>query len=333
MNKPARLSDSEITDMLRRRTARPAPYWLASATLESLASERARHPARTTGRSARRPLILLAAAALLLGGGALATGSGAMRLWSITPSQTTSGGMWPQSSLDEVRAAQAGADAGDPDYTWQVEPGLVDSDYETAIRQPGQVELVDRFLREVLGWRAYAVWDAGAGIDRDGSYYTFHDLRYLRCAAGRTDPLYPDESCAPTIDDLHYESVSVDLAQIDRQDQDGIWVVSRWELTAPFAQSDPATAEAQGAARLQAYLAARVAGTGADGYVQVEGQDAVPLLYATTTGAPYERYEIERRDRGRAADVVGPGPGIDPGCQCDDRERSSGHPDVHLPRR
>jgi hypothetical protein len=85
MNGPSRLSDREVTDMLRRRSARPAPHGLASAILESLASEPARHPARTTGRSAKRPLILLAAAALLLAGGALAAGSGALRLWSITP--------------------------------------------------------------------------------------------------------------------------------------------------------------------------------------------------------------------------------------------------------
>jgi len=85
MNESSRLSDGEVTDMLRRRSARPAPSGLASAILESLASERARHPARTPGRSAKRPLMLLAAAALLLGGGALAAGSGALRLWSITP--------------------------------------------------------------------------------------------------------------------------------------------------------------------------------------------------------------------------------------------------------
>jgi hypothetical protein len=84
MNEQSRLSDSEVTDMLRRRTARPAPDRLASVILESLASERARHPARTMGRSAKRPLMLLAAA-LLLGGGALAAGSGALRLWSLTP--------------------------------------------------------------------------------------------------------------------------------------------------------------------------------------------------------------------------------------------------------
>ena len=33
--------------------------------------------------------------------------------------------MWPQSSQDEVIEAQGRADAGDPDYTWQVDPSLV----------------------------------------------------------------------------------------------------------------------------------------------------------------------------------------------------------------
>ena len=36
-------------------------------------------------------------------------------------SPATSGGMWPQSTLDEVRAAQELADAGDPAYTWQLD--------------------------------------------------------------------------------------------------------------------------------------------------------------------------------------------------------------------
>ena len=79
MNELSRLSDREVTDMLRRRSARPAPDGLASAVLESLASERARHPVRTAGRSAKRPLVLLAAAALLLVGGAMAAGSGLLR--------------------------------------------------------------------------------------------------------------------------------------------------------------------------------------------------------------------------------------------------------------
>ena len=71
-----------------------------------------------------------------------------------TPDPTISGAMWPQSNLEEVQEAQERADAGDPDYTWQVDAQLFTDDTWT-IKEPGQVELVDRFLREVLGWEAY----------------------------------------------------------------------------------------------------------------------------------------------------------------------------------
>jgi len=423
MNEASRISDREVTDMLRRRSARPAPAGLASAILESLASERARNPARTTGRSAKRPLMLLAAAALLLGGGALAAASGALRLWSTVPpdprsafvgtwvstsdadggtqtmtvtlgaersvaivvtdtvatvcsgtsstmtgrgtvdgdslviatpdyrcddgseaqavsgppleeqlrnltyrrdaaqdiltagggiwlregaappsyeptaspgSMAASGGMWPQSTLEEVHAAQAGADAGDTNYTWQLDARIFKDD--TWINDSGyKIELVDRFLREVLGWDAYTL-NPFEGMARDGAYDVFYDQRYLRCAPGRSNSLYPDESCAPTIDGLHYESVSVDLAQLDRQDQDGIWVVNRWRTTPPFAQADPVAVEAQARERLEAFLAARVTGHGAEGLVQAQAGAAKSLLYTTTSGQRYKRYEIERVD-------------------------------------
>ena len=56
----------------------------------------------------------------------------------------------------------------------------------------GQVELVDRFLREVLGWEAYLLQPMGrrgpATAWTDGA---LTDQRYLRCAPGRTNPLYP----------------------------------------------------------------------------------------------------------------------------------------------
>lgn len=50
--------------------------------------------------------------------------------------------------------------------------------------------------------------------------------------------------------------------------------------------------------RLEEFLAARIAGTGAEGMVEVlhDPDIDVPLLYATSSGAPYERYEIERVD-------------------------------------
>jgi hypothetical protein len=216
-------------------------------------------------------------------------------------------GMWPQSSLEEVREAQARADAGDPAYTWQVAPQLSSEEWWGYLREPG-AEIVERFLREELGWdgflfNPYAENGAAGGAIRG--------IVYLRCAPGETNPLYPiapeghqeapgAERCAPTIDDLRYETVSLDLAQLDRRGPDGIWVVSRWTMTAPFTQTDPRVAEADATALLEDFLQARVEGQGAEGYVEVVGGGqplgtlGVPLLYATTTGAPYERSELER---------------------------------------
>ena len=53
---------------------------------------------------------------------------------------TVSADMWPQSTLEEVQEAQELADAGDADYTWQVDPQLT-SDEEiraTCRRPPGR---------------------------------------------------------------------------------------------------------------------------------------------------------------------------------------------------
>jgi hypothetical protein len=218
--------------------------------------------------------------------------------WDETnPEPTVSADMWPQSTLEEVQEAQELADAGDPDYTWQVDPQLTsdEDDPSAPLAEGHQIELVDRFLRQVLGWEAY-MWNPWEGD-------VFNDQHYLRCAPGRTNPLYPPgpeaeggELCAPTIDDLQYESVSLDLAQLDRLGPEGIWVVNGWRLTAPFRQADPVVVEARLTERLEEFLTARIAGQGAELHVLVDPELDVPLLYATTSGAPYERYEIERVD-------------------------------------
>ena len=216
-----------------------------------------------------------------------------------------SGGMWPQSSLDEVTEAQALADAGDPAYTWQVDPRLFSVEWWEYLRQPG-TEIVERFLRDELGWDGF-LFNPFLGDDGDGAADgVIRGLVYLRCAPGETNSLYPIPSggdavgagsCAPTIDEFRYETVSLDLTQPDERGPDGIWVVSRWAISAPFTQADPNIAEAEAIALLEDFLRARIEGEGAEGHVEVNGPyvlHEVPLLYATTSGAPYERYEIER---------------------------------------
>ena len=229
---------------------------------------------------------------------------------SDSPSSSQSpipGGMWPQSNIEEVRVAQELADAGDPEYAWQVDPQLSSEEGWSHLIGPGGPEIVERFLREELGWESF-LFNVFVGSDGDGPVGGHTDLTYLRCAPGEANLLYssvPDQpqgagSCAPTIDDLRYETVRLDLAQLDRQGATGIWVVRRWAMDDPFAQIDPNLAEANVTARLEKFLAARIAGEGAEGYVDVDaggmrvfGLDEVPLLYGTSTGAPYERYEID----------------------------------------
>jgi hypothetical protein len=223
-----------------------------------------------------------------------------------TPAPATSGTMWPQTSLEEVRAAQELADADDPAYTWQVDGGLTSEEWWDYIRGSG-TEIVDRFIREVMGWEQFvfnpyepSVYPTEEGVLR---------VVYLRCSPGGTNTWYPTapssghneapgiERCAPTIGDDRFESVSIDIAQPGDRGRSGIWVVTRWSTTAPFAQVDPGVAEARATGLLEEFLAARVAGQGAEGIVACCGAyqaPEFPLLYATTGGAPYERYEFEQ---------------------------------------
>jgi hypothetical protein len=224
---------------------------------------------------------------------------------SVAAESPRSGSMWPQSTTEEVQAAQDRADAGDAAYTWQVDPGLSDPYGEWwAYISAGGVDIVERFLREKLGWDQF-LFNAFLPLE-----YTTEEgvlqVAYVRCAPGKTNTLYkafPEgdygasaASCAPTIDALHYETVLLDLKQPGKTGPTGVWVVERWTMLPPFAQTDPVIAEAEATARLKKFLEARVAGNGAEGYVDLVGVGStgeLPLLYTTSAGAPYERSEFE----------------------------------------
>jgi hypothetical protein len=215
-----------------------------------------------------------------------------------------------------VRDAQRLADAGDPRYTWQVDPELGwQGSYEQERSVFESSEIVARFIREELGWEDFQYWPGGHG--NSGINY-LEDNAFIRCEAGGTNPLYPDDQrggeCAPTIDELRYEWVSIDLVRLDsrtltfdsgREDPSGIWVVSAWRMLEPMEQVTPPSEEAA-AAVLEEFLQARIEGEGAERHVDVAAESArgeiwwnqpqpgdIPLLYSTTTGAPYERFEFE----------------------------------------
>jgi hypothetical protein len=212
---------------------------------------------------------------------------------SASPSTPASGGMWPQTTMEEIRQAQLRADAGDPDYTWQVDP-LLEQHNDEGGRSwmrlvEGQPEIADRFLREVLGWDEYMVnVYAGRADGNEAADGVYSDIGYLRCAPGEANRLEQGDTCKPTLDDLHYETVSIDLAQLDQRGPDGIWIVNGWRMSAPYA---PVT---EVSALVENFLQARIDGHGAEAlvYSSAEATD-LPLLYATTTGSRYERYEIE----------------------------------------
>ena len=187
---------------------------------------------------------------------------------TVTPMPTAqpsiSGSMWPQSSTEEVRRAQERADAGDPDYTWQVDPQLVGGPtdgWDEHLIETG-VQVTERFLRDELGWDAF-MFNPEQGFGDDGGIDgIIRNLVYLRCAPGEANSLYPiagdegasgAERCAPTIDDLRYETVSIDLSQPVRRGADGIWVVNRWNIATPFAQADPKVVQAEAEARLESF--------------------------------------------------------------------------------
>ena len=214
----------------------------------------------------------------------------------------TSGGMWPQTSLEEVRQAQARADDGDPEVMWQV-TGVLEG--QLGQHHPKDAPIFLHFLEDKLGWENYR-WDE-AFAHPDG--LVDGDVVYVRCASGDATDRYPirpwtREGARRRSTSVRYETVKINIAQPDRQGPGGIWVVTRWEIIEPAEQvAPPSDAEIQ--ASLVAFLQARIDGEGAEPFADFAEADPlsdervdreIPLLYATSTGAPYERSEFELVD-------------------------------------
>jgi hypothetical protein len=207
-------------------------------------------------------------------------------------------GIWPQLSIEDAQYAQQRADSGDAAYSWQVD-ALQDS------------HVAQRFLQEQLGWtRAVYVGTEYDPPDHRGQDYEARAVyfHFIECGRG-TNPLYPQAAaapasvggslptnganCAPTIDQTHYHTVRVRNEQPARHGRTGIWVVTGYGEVQPYVQSAPPS-EADVRPLMDAYLMARLAGTGAEKYlggVASYTTDHVDL-YATTSGSPYRRYEI-----------------------------------------
>jgi hypothetical protein len=234
--------------------------------------------------------------------------------WEV---DNTPGIMWPQKNLEEVRVAQELADAGDPDYTWQLEPNM-----DSILTSEGQVEtpeIIAGFVRREFGWEEFALV-GGSGTD-NFVYGGFHVIgaQLIRCEPGKRNPLWPDDprfgGCAPTIDLTHYETVGIFVTQPGEQGPEGIWVASFASESDPLRQMVPMTEEGLGAF-LESFLQARIAGEGAEQYLGTPDNAQhfeIPLLYATSTGAPFERAEFEVEPGG--IEDLGPLGGVDIGVK------------------
>ena len=185
------------------------------------------------------------------------------------------------------RTAQELADAGDPRYTWQVDPEM---DGWTGADDP---EPVARFLREELGWEAFQ----GQGLS--GMDIGYIGVEYIRCAAGRDEPAVPQRPPRPLRPDGRRCPVRAGEhrpAPARPAGAPGVWAVTRSDMLDPFEQVVPPS-DAESTALVEAFLRARLEGQGAEEYADVPDPTApsheIPLLYATTSGARYERSAFE----------------------------------------
>ncbi|MEX2405759.1 MAG: hypothetical protein WD834_00330 [Actinomycetota bacterium] len=190
-------------------------------------------------------------------------------------------GIWPQSTEAEAEEAQARADAGDPEATWQLDPN-----------ESAAVAIAKRFLRESLGWEgARDTLITSTSLHSGTNWSDVADLNFIRCETDRVNVAYPDAPCAPA-DGNTFERVAVRLEQLLRPDSTGIWFVTRWAELPGYTQAQPMS-DGETRSFVEGSLEARVAGSGAEDFFHPDGGLVdFPLLYGSTGGVAYERFQI-----------------------------------------
>ena len=182
---------------------------------------------------------------------------------SAIPAMSASppGYMWPQSTLEvQAQVAEPG-----PRYAWQVARDL--NEAELSQHHPGDatdLPPVPRGGARLGGSSSMAITfpvrTMSISTRATSCTSAAHRAKRTRC----TQPTPKARGCAPTIDELRYETVKITVAQPDRQGAYGIWVVTGWEMIGPAVQADPRVDEAEASALVEDFLQARIGGDGAE---------------------------------------------------------------------
>lgn len=192
-------------------------------------------------------------------------------------------GMWPEATLADARAVQRLADQGDPEAGAQLASG---GDFAPRDEAPGDslTRLAVEFASTELGWDGVKVYSTGTP-EQD----RYH-LQLLRCGP-EPNEFFPGEECAPTIDRTHHLIVGVRFEQPVTQGARGIWVITRATGHSFFRPLPPSEQALRNL--LARFYQARVDGSGAEGFGAASAAYG-DLLYATSQGSSYERFDIVR---------------------------------------
>lgn len=180
-------------------------------------------------RRARRTRVLTIVFALTVAAGSLAgvlVAFGGGR--GVQPATGGWAGIWPQTTLQDAQAAQAGADAGDPAYRWEL-------DGKTVLR---------RFAADQLGWKGFTFLTItnGNGSDAPG-YNNESDLSNpdasgpFRFITVGCDAPGPGVTCP---------SATVTIQRLLRQDRTGIWSITKVEDQGTASGAYPTTSPSGG---------------------------------------------------------------------------------------